>query len=119
MPYIPKDDRRANNPLVVSIDWPDIPTTSMRRNRLVLPIALNGPGELNFAMTTLASEYVRRRAINYSVLNEVMGVFSSAQAEFYRRVVVPYEDVKLSQNGDVYDCLLDLMSPYLQREIDT
>jgi len=29
-------------------------------------------------------------------------LLSCAAAEFYRRVAVPYENVKIAQNGDVY-----------------
>jgi hypothetical protein len=34
-------------------------------------------------------------------MNDVMGAFTGAQAEFYRRDVAPYEDAKIQQNGDV------------------
>lgn len=110
MPYIKREDRKINNPLIATpgkvelIDW----------NR---PIAIRTPGELNFAMTILASEYVRRRGMSYTVANEVMGVFASAQSEFYRRVVVPYEDKKCAENGDVYDCL-DPLLRHIPQETD-
>lgn len=59
-------------------------------------------GELNFAITMLVLDYVQSFGKSYTVLNDVMGVLESAKQEFYRRVVVPYETVKIYENGDVY-----------------
>jgi hypothetical protein len=40
-------------------------------------------------------------------VNDVVGALDGAKAEFQRRVVAPYEDKKIRENGDVYpDCLL-------------
>ena len=65
-------------------------------------------GELNYAITQLISRYVARRKGNhsYSDLNDVLGTLEGAKLEFYRRVVVPYEDRKREANGDVYDGIL-------------
>lgn len=57
MPYILKYRRKVNNPL----------TSTLSRRKLTdgetvtwqVPIEIATPGELNFAMTMLASEYVR------------------------------------------------------------
>jgi len=32
-----------------------------------------------------------------------MGALEGAKLEFYRRVVVPYEEKKMKENGDVYN----------------
>lgn len=60
------------------------------------------PGELNYLFTRLAIMYVERKGENYTHLNDVMGALSGAHAEFYRRVVVPYEQKKIALNGDVF-----------------
>ena len=60
-------------------------------------------GELNYEITTLVNSYVRRHGLKYEVLNAVVGALESAKAEFQRRVVAPYEDRKIQENGDVYD----------------
>lgn len=60
------------------------------------------PGELNFAFTTLATNYLALKGLNYTHLNDVLGALEGAKQEFYRRVAVPYENNKLSVNGDVY-----------------
>lgn len=114
MPYIKREDRKANNPLITVVAWCE----KLQRDTSVhIPIRIATPGELNFAMTTLANEYVRRRGVNYTVLNEVVGVFSSAMAEFQRRVVAPYEDIKRAKNGEVYDCL-DPLLIHIPQETD-
>lgn len=69
-------------------------------------------GELNYALTQAAINYVlvryvgNHQQLNYDILNEVVGAFGGALAEFQRRVVDVYEDVKIENNGDVYDELL-------------
>lgn len=58
-------------------------------------------GELNYCITRLCDHFLGG-AVTYRSLNEVVGVLECAKQEFYRRVCVPYEDKKMSQNGDVY-----------------
>jgi uncharacterized protein DUF6899 len=59
-------------------------------------------GDVNYAMTRLALEFVRRHGKSYQTLNAVMGIFECAKAEMYRRLVAPYEEGKCYANGDVY-----------------
>ena len=69
-------------------------------------------GELNYAITKLVNDYLlRKRKINYAAMNEIVGAMISATVEFQRRVVAPYEDTKIAENGDVYDPKL-LSSPW-------
>lgn len=60
------------------------------------------PGELNYFITCLLDWYINKMGKNYSTLNEVIGVMECAKLELYRRVVSPYEDLKIQENGDVY-----------------
>jgi len=60
------------------------------------------PGELNYLITVLLRDYFKAHS-NYQGINDIMGALSSAQAEFYRRIAVPYEENKCYDNGDVYD----------------
>lgn len=62
-----------------------------------------GPGELNYAITKLCTQYLRTYGTAYSTINEIIGVLECAKIEFYRRVAEPYEDGKILENGDVYD----------------
>jgi hypothetical protein len=59
------------------------------------------PGELNYAITKLLIDFIGpdRR---YEKFNAAVGALESAKLEFYRRMVVPYEDGKIEDNGDVY-----------------
>jgi hypothetical protein len=73
-----------------------------RREAVVKEGALTA-GELNYAITKLCNDYIRAQTgVGYTHVNEVIGVLECAKQEFYRRVVAPYEDSKIMQNGDVY-----------------
>lgn len=63
-------------------------------------------GELNFQITRLITEYLEHRGLNYQTCNDIVGALDGAKVEFQRRVVAPYEDKKIEQNGDVYPDLL-------------
>lgn len=63
---------------------------------------MKAPGELNYAITCVALEYLKDHGLSYSTINDIMGAFSAAQAEFYRRIAVNYENAKCRENGDVY-----------------
>jgi hypothetical protein len=58
-------------------------------------------GELNYVLTLLAIEYFSTHG-NYQGINDVVGALDGCKAEFQRRIVAPYEDGKISVNGDVY-----------------
>ena len=82
MPYIPPDRRHELRPACE----PAI-----------------GPGELNYQITSLIRQYLDSRwKVDYRALNDVLGALEGAKAEFYRRVVVPFEEEKRAANGDVY-----------------
>ena len=59
-------------------------------------------GDLNFLITVALNAYVEGHGLSYSTINDVIGVLECAKAEFYRRIAVPYENTKMSQNGDAY-----------------
>jgi hypothetical protein len=58
-------------------------------------------GELNYLITTLLMDYYNQGP-SYQTINDIIGALEGAKMEFYRRVVVPYEDKKIKDNGDVY-----------------
>ena len=82
MPYI-REERR-----VALEDW---------------PYAADNVGELNYMISTIVWDYLCAKGINYDNLNGVVGVLECAKQELYRRIVVPYEDHKMKENGDVYE----------------
>jgi len=63
-------------------------------------------GNLNYIITKIISEWVLSKGLRYATINEVKGVLHSVIDEFDRRVVGPYEDRKIEDNGDVYPPVL-------------
>jgi hypothetical protein len=80
MPYIPK----------------------FRREDILIDGTTNGPGELNFLITSLCVEYIEQHGLSYQTVNDIVGALEGAKLEFYARVARPYEDRKIKENGDVY-----------------
>jgi hypothetical protein len=60
------------------------------------------PGELNYMISQLCSNYWDLIGHKYQTINDIVGALEGAKMEFYRRVAVPYEDQKIKENGDVY-----------------
>lgn len=59
-------------------------------------------GELNFLFTMEINQYIEAKGLSYQTINDIIGALVCCKDEFYRRVVAPYEDKKISENGDVY-----------------
>ena len=58
-------------------------------------------GELNYIITTIVQKYFQHNGGRYQQINDVVGALEGAKLEFYARVVRPYEDSKILENGDV------------------
>lgn len=86
MPYIKRQDREKFDKLLLDIG-----------------VLIKSEGELNYCITKLALIFMAPRDLSYSLLNKIMGVFECAKLEFYRRFVVPYENEKIIENGDLTD----------------
>jgi hypothetical protein len=96
VPYIKREDRRSLDPTAGD-------SLSIRFR------TATQPGELNYQISRMIDAYLINKQhlvpgnkIGYTELNEVMGVLESAKLEIYRRLVVPYEDYKMSMNEDVF-----------------
>ena len=63
---------------------------------------IENSGDLNYAFTCLAIDYIKRHGLNYGNINDIIGAFVCAKDEFQRRVTEDYEDSKIDLNGDVY-----------------
>ncbi len=59
-------------------------------------------GELNYRITRVIQKYLYSHKNNYQTINDIIGALEGAKTEFQRRVVNPYEDKKILENGDVY-----------------
>ena len=60
------------------------------------------PGELNFALTEVIIEYLKEKKESYQTYNDIIGASIGSLLELYRRKIIPYEDKKIDENGDVY-----------------
>ncbi len=60
------------------------------------------PGDLNYLITRLATEYMQIGGLSYKNINDVLGAAEGAKLEFYRRLAAPFEDTKIASTGDVY-----------------
>lgn len=83
-----------------------MPYIPERNRTCLLPVSdavPNTAGELHYQIAVLVDNYLEvRRPVGYQEYNEVIGVLACAQAEVFRRLVVPFENGKLQENGDVY-----------------
>lgn len=87
MPYIKKEDRPAI----------DTALTPLIDHFKSLPEG-EQDGALNYAITKILKSVY---PVKYVHLNRALGVLSAVTQEFYRRVIGPYEDTKITENGDV------------------
>ena len=84
MPYIKPEDRKK-----------------LDADIQILSTNVNTVGDLNYVFSRLAAIFLLQKGLNYENINAVAGVFDAAGKEFYRRVAVSYEQIKIYENGDV------------------
>ena len=65
------------------------------------------PGSLNYLLTKQIVDYFFRNQCNYQTINDILGALEGCKLEFYRRIVIPYEDKKKLANGDCYEEIKD------------
>ena len=63
-------------------------------------------GEVNYCITRIVNSLCPQ-PYSYSNINTAIGVLECAKLELYRRVAVPYEDIKKTKNGDVKEYKLE------------
>jgi hypothetical protein len=100
MPYIKQEDREYLDPYIKTLSQA-ISTRTKLQDGDRAPVSY--AGMLNYCCTRLALMVANGLFghLNYWVLALISGVFSNINSEFYRRVMEPYENEKISQNGDV------------------
>ncbi len=89
MPYIEKSLRA---------DWNFI--TSQLKTYFIMNIVT--PGVLNYLITEVCQLYLQKKGESYRHYNDIVGVLDCVKQELYRRRIIPYEDKKIKENGDVY-----------------
>lgn len=58
------------------------------------------PGDINYIFSCILHAAWNSDP-RYDTGNELIGVLECTKQEFYRRKLVPYEDIKVKENGDV------------------
>lgn len=87
MPYIDKDDRIALDNVLDPL--------SEQLEKLGFKA-----GNLNYCIYKLLLFYFKNNA-GYEMVARVSGVLQNVSDEFYRKWVVPYEEKKIAENGDI------------------
>lgn len=77
-------------------------------DKIVEELNLNGmgghypAGHLNYILSKIINDTLSRQGLNYKNINSIVGALECSKMELYRRVALPYEDLKIQSNGDVY-----------------
>lgn len=87
MPYIKQDQRPVIDKLIN-------PLTDHLKS---LPLE-DQDGSLNYAVTKIIKHVYPQKYFHF---NRALGVLTAITQELYRKVVGPYEDTKIKENGDV------------------
>lgn len=110
MPYVKKAEREKLDEivdaLVTQIKTCSFEDRTTHDAKAIGPNAhchplLDYAGRLNYVITRLAIALLLPYK-KYWAYALIRGVFQDASDEMYRRLVAPYEDEKIAENGDVY-----------------
>jgi len=91
MPYIKKEQRQKINPALCVL--------------VETMIEKLGPsitkGDMNYVFYVLSLQYLCIKGMNYQNISDVIGALRDSADEFSRRILIPYEDNKIKENGDI------------------
>ena len=63
-------------------------------------------GELNYVISNIINYYIRHKfdsnKFNYELCNSLIGVLECSKLELYNKIVTPYENKKIKENGGLY-----------------
>lgn len=95
MPYIKTEMRSKLDPHIDSLSSAIV---ELNENEFA--------GNLNYTINKLIQSILTKKndhlsLSKYSDWNEVVGALECAKIEIYRRLIAPYEDIKITENGDV------------------
>lgn len=90
MPYIQRKDRLDIDARIDSL---------INQCMTIKNFGDNRGGILNYIITRLAIAFMGK--ISYKNLSLMKSAMSDAADEWYRRMMAPYEDEKIKQNGDI------------------
>jgi hypothetical protein len=94
MPYIDKRDRpQFNEPIRELSRW------------------ITAKGDLNYVISELVGQLINKTGMSYTNSSNWIDAVHGAERELTRRLLNPYEDIKIEENGDVpsFKKILDSM----------
>jgi len=94
MPYIKPEQRELLDPVIDAVAEEIIAIDRSSAES-------QWTGMMNYAVSRLAVKLLPAR--NYNSMSRMHGVLADVPMEWYRRMMAPYEDEKIAQNGDVYE----------------
>jgi hypothetical protein len=65
-----------------------------------LEMYIENSGELCYVIYKLLNDLTKENK-NFKIMSSLISEVECAKLEFYRRIVSPYEDEKIKENGDV------------------
>lgn len=83
MPYIKQEDRERLSNLIDKMTWDKIEAN----------------GDLNYVLYTYCLRHIKPSYNNYK---NYIGELRQCATEIERRILGPYEDKKIEENGDIY-----------------
>jgi hypothetical protein len=88
MPYIKRERRN---------EFYDVQAGALR-------VGITDAGELNYIITQMVRRFLASEGTppRYADFNAAIGALECCKLELYRRMIAPYEDKKIAENGDVY-----------------
>ena len=66
-----------------------------------LAIKIESKGDLNYVISDLVGRLILKTKISYTQISEWIDGVDGAERELTRRLLDPYEDIKIEENGDV------------------
>lgn len=92
MPYITKDVRnQLDNKINDLVNVMDCSIDHYNDNK----------GKINYIITKIIHHFITSYGKRYATLNDAIGILECAKIELYRHIIGPYEDKKISENGDI------------------
>ena len=78
-----------------------------RLKPLLEKILIGEKGELTYCINVLQMQFCEQHfaasgQASYQILSDAIAAANDANSEFYRKVIFPYEDHKIRENGDIF-----------------
>jgi len=89
MPYIKKEDRKVFNDVILKF------------KKAIESKGSVCAGDMNYLFTVMIHAYIKEKGLCYENLNAMVGMLECCKLELTRKVISPYEDKKIRENGDV------------------